>query len=446
MRAAMSLARLGVRLYYRETRLGETIPGQGPVVLVGNHPNGLVDPVVIAGITTRRIRFLGKAPLFAIPVLGGIMRGLKVLPVYRQQDGSDLTRNEKTFDAVFDALQAGDVICLFPEGKSHNEPELQKLKTGAARMALGAEARSGFRLGVKVVPIGLMYRAKRRFGSPVATWVGEPIEARDLRELHAEDDRKAVIQLTDRIARALGNVTLSLDRWEDLPLLELAEHILPPDERDRIERLQAFAAGVRKLRERRDDRLDLLSERVASFHQRLSHLGIPVQDLGRRYRPMGMLRFVLRNLIRWLIGFPLACAGALFWFLPYRFIPWLTKRLTQDRDIHATYQILAGAVLFPVWLLSVSAFAYLRFHPRAGIAGFVLAPLFGLFALAFLDWRSEVIEDVRVFLRLGLRKQLRRRLLDERDAIAAEITALRRDFLSAEEALSAPDESRLAKP
>ena len=439
MRALMSLARFCVRLYYRESRLGGAVPSEGPVLLVANHPNGLVDPVVMGGVTERYVRFLGKAPLFDIPVLGRIIRGLEVLPVYRAQDGADLTQNKETFERVFAALGQNDLICLFPEGKSHNEPELQRLKTGAARMGLGAEAQAGFELGVQIVPVGLTYRAKRRFGSPVATWVGIPIDVRELRQEHEADDREAVRILTERIAEGLRNVTLSLDRWEDLPLLELAERIFPADDRDRLERLRAFADGVHMLRTEGDERLDRLSERIAAFHLRLTRLGIPVADLRLRYRPKSVLSFALRNLVLLAIGLPLAIAGAVIWAIPYRFLPWLTARLTQHRDIFATYQILGGILLFPLWLAALCAAAIFAVAPWVGAFCLVVTPLLGFFALAFLHWRSEVYEDVRVFLRLAFQKKLRQHLVEERDAIATEIGLLRRDFLQRKEGSSALD-------
>src|SRR5262245_11098404 len=288
-RFLMALARRAVHVYYRVQHLGERVPERGPLLLVGNHPNGLVDPVLVAGTTSRPVRFLGKAPLFEMPVLGRVMRALQALPVYRRQDGASTGDNAETFAAVHSALARGEAVCLFPEGRSHDEPALVRLKTGAARMALGAETSAGWTLGVRIVPVGLVYRAKPSFRSRVAVWTGAPLDVADLRAPLERGERATVEELTGRIAAALSAVTLELERWEDLPLLELAERILFVESEGRLQRLQRFARGLREVRSREPLRVEELGSRIADFGRRLEEIGLGTHDLPERlsspYRP-----------------------------------------------------------------------------------------------------------------------------------------------------------------
>jgi len=429
-RLLMRLAGFAVHVFYRVRRLGGEVPARGPVLLVGNHPNGLVDPVLLAGVTPRPVRFLGKAPLFDMPVLGSVMRGVRALPVYRTQE-ADPTLNEDTFSAVHAALRAGDLVCIFPEGRSHSEPVIQRLKTGAARMALGAEREAGFELGVRIVPVGLVYRAKRRFRSRVATWVGRPIDAREVQALHAHDDREAVRVLTERIAEGLREVTLCLDRWEDLPLLELAERIWRPEEGDRLERIHRFAEGVRRLRAHDEEdaqRVDRLSDRISAFRERLRRIGLSVDDLALQYDAPVVLRYGLRSLGVSALALPLALAGGLFWLVPYLLAPWIARVLRPTRDTYATVQILAGIVFFPAWWAAVAiAIGILGGWTAAGIVATAALPV-GLVALWFRDWRRERMADVAAFLVLTRRTRLRQLLRKERDEIAREIEALRAEL------------------
>lgn len=427
-RLLLALARRAVRVHYRVQYLGGTVPAAGPVLLVGNHPNGLVDPVLVASTTTRTVRFLGKAPLFEMPGLGQVMRGLEVLPVYRAQDGADTAANARTFEAVYGALARGELVCLFPEGRSHDEPELAELKTGAARMGLGAEVRHGWRLGVRIVPVGLVYRSKRRFRSRVAVWVGEPLALDDLAELHGRDERAAVHALTARIADALRAVTLELEHWEDLPLLELAERILFDAREGRVERLRAFALRLRELRASEPARVDELAERIAAFGERLARLGLSARDLPEKlaleYTTGTVARFLLSAALRLGLVLPLAALGALFWYLPYRLIALLAPRLATP-DTLATVRILAGLVLFPLWLSAAATLVGLRWGALPALLGVLVLAVLGPLALAFRDWQRWALGEVRTFLRVASRSRLRALLVREREELAAELGRLR---------------------
>ncbi|HEX6883052.1 MAG TPA: lysophospholipid acyltransferase family protein [Planctomycetota bacterium] len=427
-RFLLALARRAVRLYYRVETLGGAVPERGPVLLVGNHPNGLVDPVLVAGTTRRTVRFLGKAPLFEMPILGSVMRGLEALPVYRPQDGADTQENARTFEAVHAALARGELVCLFPEGKSHDEPALAELKTGAARMALGAEARAGFALGVQIVPVGLVYRAKPSFRSRVAVWTGAPVAIADLRERFARDEREAVRTLTERIAASLRAVTLELERWEDLPLLELAERILFDEREGRLARLQAFARALRELRARDPGRVDDLAQRIAAFRERLKRLGLDAHDLRKKleepYRPAAVARYVARSLLVLAVGLPLALLGTLLWLVPHRLAGALPKRFATP-DTLATQRILAAFLFFPLWLALVVAVVGWRCGALPAVLLALAAAPLGLAALAYRDWRRSLHAEVRTFLRLVGRTRLRELLLAERNELKRALEAVR---------------------
>src|SRR5262245_19733866 len=111
-----------IRLYYPKIEVTgrNHIPDNGPVLLVANHANSLIDPVIVGIAAQRPVRFFAKAPLFDTPVLGPVMRALGMLPAFRgQDDGSQVRRNLESLNVAAQALARGDAVGIFPEGKSH---------------------------------------------------------------------------------------------------------------------------------------------------------------------------------------------------------------------------------------------------------------------------------------------------------------------------------------
>ena len=174
LRAAAGVA---LRWYYRDVRIDgvERIPRGRPLLLVVNHPNALVDALLVGVAVPWRVLMLAKATLFTNRIAAASLRWLGVLPVRRASDERasgrvDPKRNRDTFLAVREALRHAKTVLIFPEGKSHDEPSLAPLKTGAARIALDARD-AGIR-DLMVVPIGLTFERKEMPRTRVLVHVG----------------------------------------------------------------------------------------------------------------------------------------------------------------------------------------------------------------------------------------------------------------------------------
>src|SRR5574341_2364273 len=98
------IANAAARIYYRLTIAGERVPQRGPVLLVANHPNSLIDPLLVCAAAGRPVRFLAKAPLFSDLKTGWMVRAVGAIPVYRRQDDPTLMdKNADMFRAAYAA-------------------------------------------------------------------------------------------------------------------------------------------------------------------------------------------------------------------------------------------------------------------------------------------------------------------------------------------------------
>ncbi len=417
-----------VDVFYRRRVIAGAVPQTGSVLLVANHPNALLDPIVVQSSAGRRVRMLAKAPLFTMPGVSVLVKGMDCLPVYRAKDGADTKANAATFKAVEDALVAGDCVLIFPEGISHDEPSLQPLKTGAARMALQAQ-RAG--ADVNVVCVGLSYADKLRFRSTAAVDVGAAIAVKDF----VGDD--AVDALTARIADGLKQVTVNLESWEDLPLLEAIDAIWRQDDPERSRRLKNLAEGTAALRQADPARHDELRTRLSDWLFRLKRLGLRPHDVAEgsvdaRRDPVKLLRFLLRNFAAATFAFPVALAGAAFWFVPFWLVHLVFVLAKQEKDTGASVKVLAGLVFFPLWWVAAVAAVAVVVDPAVAAVAGVAAPGAGMTTRHFFRRRFFAAQQLATFVSLGMRGQLVADLARERDGftrefddVAARVEALR---------------------
>ncbi|MCB9615254.1 MAG: 1-acyl-sn-glycerol-3-phosphate acyltransferase [Sandaracinus sp.] len=140
-RLVAKLARLLLGAFFRRVEVVglENVPTEGGVILVSWHPNGIVDPALLFDASPRPVIFGARHGLFKVPIFGAILRATGAVPIFRAgDDGSGdpekrRAANAKSLDALARAVTGGGVTCLFPEGDSHDQPGLLRLKTGLAR-------------------------------------------------------------------------------------------------------------------------------------------------------------------------------------------------------------------------------------------------------------------------------------------------------------------------
>jgi 1-acyl-sn-glycerol-3-phosphate acyltransferase len=434
-----ALVRLVLRVFFREVEVAgaERLPAGVPLVLVANHVNGLIDPLLLIGpLPTVELppRFLGKSTLWQNPLVRPFLDLAGAIPVYRRQDeGVDPAQNAETFVRCHELLAKGGTLALFPEGVSHSAPALQPLKTGAARIVLEAE-RKFPGLGTRIVPVGLLFDGKGTFRSRALVQVGEPLDPAPEIALAATDDKAAARALTARIDDALRQVTLSYDTWEDARLIaraaDLYRHRAPelPTRGTLAEGYafrRAFLAGYQDLRARHPEKVAAAAAAVRDYDALLHAAGLRDDQVGAAYPAPPVLRFAARSLLRLLVHLPLAIVGTVLNYPPYRLVGEIVTRfLRVEADQTATFKVFGAFLFFPLAWLAEGWLATHYLGLRIGLTLSLAAPFTGYLALRFHDHRALFWHEARAYLLLRTRKLLAAELHTRRNAVLTQVEEL----------------------
>jgi 1-acyl-sn-glycerol-3-phosphate acyltransferase len=422
----------------------ERVPATGPVLLCINHPNNLIDSLLVAGVLRRKVHYLATAALFRNPLVARFLGACGAIPIYRKQDDPDkMERNTDAFAACYRALERGDLIGIYPEGTTHAERRVQRIKTGAARIALEYQA-AGRGAPLSLIPVGLTFDARKAFRGRVRVAFGEPIALAAYAAVYRDEPARAVEALTTAIQWGMEAEILHVARPERQDLIRAVEELYRGDlirelqeERglgvrqiDPLRLSRTIAEAAVHFEERDPQRVEQLWAAVQRYRALLA--AYQVRDQAVRARAQrAPARTRLRRSWRASLGLPFFAYGLLVNGLPYLLPRWLAHRTARKETDYATTRLLASVVAFPLfWALETWLVWRLLGLPWA--LGFALSlPASGLIAYRYLGGVSRLQSQLRFGLLALTHRQSAGRLLAERQALVAQLERAKDDYLAA---------------
>ena len=367
-----------------------------------------------------------------MPVIGGILRTVGALPLYRRIDaGEDVSQNQRTFELCRELLRDGGSIALFPEGVSHNSPKLLPLKSGASRIAIGAAStNSGEPVEVKVVPVGLYYTNKTTFRSEALLHFGEGFDVMPTAlDEDGQPPRERVRALTAEIDSALRDVTLNAENEAELHAARIAEGILSSAQREQ-DLGNEFEIQKEFIMETTDgDSVgadEKMNARLHEFDSKLESFGLEAEHLSlAMYRRKSVLREAFHFTWKLILLAPLALIGAVLHFPAYQICKYSSRWYASgSEDVLSTAKVLAGIIFMPLtWIVAAAITYYFVRSPWALLAipmGFLL----GYAALYTLEEFEEARCWARAIWLFFTKRERFLRLYVERREIQEELRAL----------------------
>ncbi|HET6992268.1 MAG TPA: 1-acyl-sn-glycerol-3-phosphate acyltransferase, partial [Bacteroidia bacterium] len=396
------LFRITFKVFFRNVYKNRPglIPESGPLIICANHPGAFLDPVVVASLVSdRKVFFLAKGAVFKGGFAKWFLPKLNIVPVYRQQDDpTQMHKNEETFIRCYEHLGKGGVILIFPEGISITERKLRPIKTGTARIALGAMEKYGKELGVKIACIGLNYENPHLFRKDIYISYSEPINVADYLEKYKTEGFAAAEDLTEEIRKRLEEQMIHTSDEETDRLVADIERlykndlmkeqgISKDDKEAAFELSRRIVLTVNFFREREPERVEEMTKNIGMYFQKLQELGISDKVIKGGRSGSRWLKN-LKEVLFIVFGFPFFIYGLLHNYLCFFIASFLSKKLVNQKEYKGAIGAAAGMLLYLIWYIFLGIFFWKFFHHHAignrpgweWFAYFISWPVTGLFA------------------------------------------------------------------
>ena len=332
---------------------------ENPCILVSNHPNTLHDPLHVAtNVENRVVHFLINSGLYATAIGNWFFSTFYCIKIERPKDveGRKVS-NEKSFETCDQFLAQGGSLYIAPEGTSKIERHIRKIKTGAARIALSAESKNDFKLGVTILPVGLNYSNTINFREKILLNVGEPISIAKYKEVYKADSFEAAQKVTEDIAHALGNLIINTKDEKEENLLADIETIYESDEALEIDkqffRSKKLLVKLRKMKEVQPDNFAALASLLKNYNAGLAALttdDYSLTQIDRKLKPSSYFLYLLG-------AFPFIWGWANN-FLAYYTPAWLNRKLNIYIGYSSTVKSLVGVITVPLFYGMQTALVY----------------------------------------------------------------------------------------
>lgn len=377
----------------------ENVRKENHNIFAPNHQNALMDALALACTVPGQPVFLARSDVFKNRKIASLLYYFKMLPVFRIRDGfENLRQNDEIFNKTIDVILHKNGLVILPEGNHAGFRRLRQLKKGICRIAFQTEEEKDFKLGLKIVPVGLDFSHYWKFRQVLTVSYGEPISFEELYDTYRENPQIALNKLRDKISDGLKKVMIHIESEEDYDALnEIREIINGKHSGDRtnpkILRDKELIGKLEKASFEQPATYKGIIEKVRKIITISQSLNIGYFHLDRPKPRLPVHMFATAALIALS---PLFLFGFILNYIFFK-VPKLPLRSVKDEAFHSSVRfvisLLLGLIFLPVY--AILAFIFLPSWWMALLV-FLMIPPAGIFAWNYVLIWQKLRERVRV--------------------------------------------------
>jgi len=378
---AVQLVRAAVTRFHRiqgVDGLENITDAKTPTIVVANHQNGLMDPLVLVSLVNNsQVHWLTRADIFYAKIARVALFSFNQMPIYRQRDRlSDAReRNVKIFEICAERLRIGARMGLFPEGNHRAMKSLRPLRRGVTDMVNAALNLDPSMRQMQILPVGIDYEEMPGFRRRLRYRIGAPIKIDGL--IDTETNEVSPRDLLEPLKTAMDAVLVNIQPEKAY------ETLLPYVQAMRTTECENWNTTKSKI-DRFQDLDDGTMEGIQEAFETAKSSGIfdqaRIEDLGMNPNNLRKKRYWL-----WLLA-PLALATGIWSFPVSKWIESQVQKRVKDPCFISTSKAVAGMVTFPIyWLLISLPIAYLA-TGAVTFTAVMTSYLFHLLGSRFAGW------------------------------------------------------------
>lgn len=387
----------------------ENVSKKRPIIFAPNHRNALLDALLLvySSYLNKQVVFLARADIFKKKFVAWILRGMRIIPVYRLRDGKDnLDKNNEIFETAGRILKKNNPIALFPEARHNPKQSLLPIQKAVPRIVLPTEAQHDFSLQSQIVPVGIYYRDTHDILSDVYVQYGTPIEVSKYKEVYAENPNLATNQLRQDLENALKSVVVNI--WNDEYYKHYQHAINFNADRIAKEKFKgekdAFVKAtnyiVKKLDDMYENDRDAFDDKMEDYIESTTILNMyELTSKDDVFNPKSLFNLLARY-VALAITAPIAIFGALNAIFPI-LINYKLCGMFKDRQFIPSVRYVVGLVLVPLFTIIQSVAIGLLANWTVALWYFAAVPTTFYFALYWRKWLKKTHQDwkVRIFVK-----------------------------------------------